>query len=98
MKVPFVFLLAGAVGAATVHQRAGCSADNCARAVTGTAKGSTRVVVAKSDCSSFLETTVTKYARYPTSPSVNSLSKDEVSTERDIRTTEAFPKLIYRLP
>lgn len=78
MKVPFVFLLAGAVGAAHVHKRAGCKADNCARAVTGTAKGSSRVEVAKSDCSSFLEATETKYARYPTSSSVNPLSKDEV--------------------
>ncbi|KAF7505531.1 hypothetical protein GJ744_000693 [Endocarpon pusillum] len=62
MKFPFVFLLVGVVGAANVRQRAGCNGDNCARAVTGTAKGSTRVVVAQSDCSSFLETTVTKYA------------------------------------
>jgi hypothetical protein len=77
MKIPFIFFLAGAVGAANILQRAGCPGDNCNRAVTGTAKGSSRVVAAKSDCSSFLETTVTQYTRYLTNPSPITLPSED---------------------
>lgn len=41
---------------------ANCKADNCARAVTGTAKGTAHTVMAKRDCSSFMTHTVTVYA------------------------------------
>ncbi|KAM7190055.1 phospholipase A2 [Naviculisporaceae sp. PSN 640] len=37
----------------------GCHADNCARAVTGTHRGSQAVATARADCSSFMKTTVT---------------------------------------
>lgn len=79
MKIPSIFVLAGTVGAANIVQRAGCPGDNCNRAVTGTAKGSSRVLAAKSDCTSFLETTVTQYTRYLTNPKPITLpSVDEV--------------------
>jgi len=58
MKLPALLLLlpvalTGATGTT------GCNADNCARAVTGTAAFKTPVPVRQSDCSSFQLTTVT---------------------------------------
>jgi hypothetical protein len=39
-------------------EAAGCNADNCARAVTGSRLGEGRIASAKADCSSFLATTI----------------------------------------
>lgn len=36
-----------------------CNADNCARAITGTRKGSAFTSQAKADCSSFMLATIT---------------------------------------
>lgn len=50
-----------------------CAADNCARAVTGTAKGAAHVATARADCSSFMQQTVAKAARYEYADSLISI-------------------------
>ena len=49
---------------ASLTERGACNADNCLRAVTGTAKGPSQVSTARSDCSSFLATSVSASATY----------------------------------
>ncbi len=45
--------------ATVLGQRAPCSADNCARAITGTRLGTTHIAQASADCFSFLLATYT---------------------------------------
>lgn len=70
MKTSLIFALAFAqavFGAANVAKRAGsCAADNCARAVTGTRKGTAGLVTATSDCRSFVAQTVASLQVVPT--------------------------------
>jgi hypothetical protein len=72
MKSSRVLLLAiQAFGLVSANNSANCVADNCARAVTGTAKGTAHVATAKADCSSFMQQTVTIPARYADAKSIN---------------------------
>ncbi|KAM7201230.1 hypothetical protein V8F20_004976 [Naviculisporaceae sp. PSN 640] len=57
---------------ATKCQHGGCHADNCARAVTGTREGPVFTSQAKSDCSSFVVTTVYGHTTTVTAPSTSS--------------------------
>jgi len=59
----FVALFAGLVPFAAATSTTGCNADNCARAVTGTRLGASRVSVARADCSTLVN------APAPTIPS-----------------------------
>lgn len=61
-----LFLAQVALGDVDVLKRAHCKADNCARAVTGTVHGATRVTAARSDCSSFAAQTVQSLQVVPT--------------------------------
>lgn len=56
-----------------------CKADNCARAVTGTAKGTAHTVMAKRDCSSFMTQTVTVY------------TTATAKAKRDVESIKALP-------
>ncbi|EPE25686.1 hypothetical protein GLAREA_01598 [Glarea lozoyensis ATCC 20868] len=56
------FLLPVTLSLAGIAIATSCNADNCARAVTGTAKGAAQVASAKADCAAFLATTVTPSA------------------------------------
>jgi hypothetical protein len=53
-----------ALALASANNPTHCAADDCARAVTGTAKGTTHVGTARADCSSFMHQTVTEATRY----------------------------------
>ena len=50
-----LIILAAAIG---VVNAAACNADNCARSVTGTARGLPAQSSAKKDCESFFRTTL----------------------------------------
>src|SRR5438874_2108188 len=54
----FFSLLVLAQGALLSVEATGCNADNCARAITGTAKGSAYYTSAKTACSNFMKATV----------------------------------------
>lgn len=65
MKSSIALLLAlPALALASANNPTLCAADNCARAVTGTAKGTAHVTTARADCSSFMQQTVTEATRY----------------------------------
>jgi hypothetical protein len=59
MKLILFLGLAG-YAAASVLERGACTADNCLRALTGTGSNdkTTRPIIAKADCSSYLSTLV----------------------------------------
>lgn len=65
MKSSIALLLAlPALALASDNNPTHCSADNCARAVTGTAKGTAHVATARADCSNFMQQRVTEATRY----------------------------------
>ena len=53
----YAYLLAGLLSSTVAA--AGCSNDNCARAVTGSRRGETFVTSAQADCTSFMVQTIT---------------------------------------
>jgi hypothetical protein len=57
ISLAILFCLARSV-LASIEERA-CAKDNCLRAVGGTTRGSSAVAAARSDCSSFLLSTIT---------------------------------------
>ena len=60
MKYPvLLFLGLASTGLGHVVERAACNADNCARAVTGTAGSNPNQSSRLADCSSFMRVTVT---------------------------------------
>jgi hypothetical protein len=61
MHALFTIVLVAAVALAELMPRDGCNRNNCLRAVQGTAKGTAQATLAKSDCSKFLQTTVTSF-------------------------------------
>jgi hypothetical protein len=65
MKSSFALLLAlQALKLASAGSSTYCAADNCARAVTGTVKGTGQVATARAGCSNFMQQTVTEAARH----------------------------------
>ncbi|KAJ9667101.1 hypothetical protein H2201_002620 [Coniosporium apollinis] len=59
LSIATVLTLAGFSIASLAPRQGGCSADNCARAVTGTRRGDPARSSARADCSSFFARTVT---------------------------------------
>jgi hypothetical protein len=78
MKSSFTLLLAiQALKLASAGSSTHCAADNCARAVTGTVKGTGQVATARADCSTFMQQTITEASRYEIFDSLISSSSFE---------------------
>jgi hypothetical protein len=88
MKSSFTLLLAlQALKLASAGSSTHCAADNCARAVTGTVKGTGQVATARADCSNFMQQTVTEASRYEILDSLissSSLSNESLRSCRNI--------------
>ncbi|EON70097.1 hypothetical protein W97_09363 [Coniosporium apollinis CBS 100218] len=59
LSIATLLTLTGVSFASLAPRQGGCSADNCARAVTGTRRGDVAQSSARADCSSFFARTVT---------------------------------------
>ncbi|EGR44610.1 uncharacterized protein TRIREDRAFT_124059 [Trichoderma reesei QM6a] len=93
MKAAVVLSFVAAAMAGLINERTnGCNADNCARAVTGTREGLLPITSRQSDCSSFMQATVTPKATTTTititvDPEVTPKAKRAVANAAPITVT-----------